>query len=776
AIAEHHAEDARNDAELKVVEMERGIGFAIFRGDNEEKALKVLEEIHVILRKQWGEKGRGLEPPTKENLFDEIRLGELSDYSPADIRAYFLDADWGRDLTDDEIGRIEEYFKKKRKGMRGRPGFLFLPSFRRKKPTPPPTPEPSPPPGKGPYRAPTQEELNQTNDALLAKLSEVERVRKDEEIPAIKKMRKTQIAKSLGIQEAVEKEGAPAAEVIRRSKGGYKVTAEVPQYTPINLTKKQWDAYARQVYNVYTGAKYKFQQTAAMDALDKLQEGRLITDAEAALLIPVMGIDVVEEIAATMEKLGDKYQRFWNLGRDLVLFWKMPFNFDVQFLRNAVNFVGRHPVKYGKGSYQALRSFANKDYTNTLIQATRKDPAFAEAEAYGMPFLELGQLAPLGKVAEQFRGRLPYRLSRVGKKRSKAFRRATAVVRFIGKWQLAAERSFVASANYFMLDLWKTRQKQWDASHALLESEGLSQDERKRILEKVDREKKNYADVVGNYIKIIQAKSSTGRAIQTAANFLLWSPSTTWSRFRRPEMMLLKSGSRAYAMSLEATSVAKIYLVGMLLTTIANYFRDDDEQIEVEFDPTSSNWGKFKEGNTWFDFGAGEIQHYRAVAQVAVAIVQEQTGVGAIKTQSGRRIEVPPIELVKNYLEGRETALIGIFHEIFTGENMFGQKVWLPPDIEEIETFDTDAADAYAAAWRRIEGIPPAERVLITGRWLSEHLMPAALQSFVEAAITDGWPQAVAAGLTFQNTEQPVQVGGQDGFYVGGGKLHHFSF
>lgn len=624
-------------------------------------------------------------------------------------------------------------------GPGGRPGFLGIPSFLRKKTKPTTPAEPPPPPGKGPYRAPSQSELNESNDALLSKLAEVKKVRKDEEIPAIKRMRTKQIARSLGTQEAAAAEGVPAADVIRRSKGGYKVSADIPQYTPIKLTDKQWDAYSRQVYNVYVGPEYKFQQTAAQDALDKLHDGRLITDAEAALLIPVMGVEVAEELASSMEKLGARESRFLNLTRDLVLFWKMPFNFDVQFTRNAVNFVGRHPIKYTKGTYEALRSFASKDYTNTLIQATRGDPAYAEAEAYGMPFLQMGQLAPLGKVPEQFRGRLPYRLSKIGKKRSKAFREATTGIRMIGKWQLAAERSFVASANWFMLDLWKGRQKQWNSSYALLESEGLSVDERARILEKVDKEKRNYTDVVGNYMKIIQAKSSTGKAIQTAANFVLWSPSMTWSRFRRPEMMLLKSGSRAYAMSIEATSVAKIYGLAMLLTTVANYYRDDDDQIKVEMDPTSSNWGRFKHGDTWFDLGGGEIQHYRALSQFVV---------GAIKTQSGRTVEIPREEIAKNYVEGRETALIGIFHELLTGESLFGQKVWAAPDLEQLEKEGTVTADIYAEAWRRLGAVHGGQGAFITGRWLTEHLMPASLQAFAEASITDGWPQAVAAGLT----------------------------
>lgn len=618
-------------------------------------------------------------------------------------------------------------------------GFLGIPSFRRKKPTPPVSEEPPPPPGIGPYRVPSQEELNQSNDELLAKLSQVKKVRKDEEIPAIKRMRTKQIARALGIQEAVAATGVPAAEVIRRSKGGYKVVADTPQYTPIELTDAQWDAYSRQVYSVYTGAEYKFQQTAAQDALDALRDGRIITDAQAALLIPVMGIEVAEQIATTMEKLGDKYQRFWNLARDIVLFWKMPFNFDIQFTRNAVNFLGRHPVKYTKGTYEALRSFASKDYTNILIQATRGDPAYAEAEAYGIPFLQMGQLAPLGKVPEQFRGRLPYRLAKIGKKRGKLFRKATTGIRLIGKWQLAAERSFVASANWFMLDLWKTRSKRWNASLALLEETGLSVDERERIKEQVDKHKKNYADVVGNYMKIIQAKSSTGRAIQTAANYVLWSPSMTWSRFRRPEMMLLKTGSRAYAMSIEATSVAKIYAIGILLTTVANYYRDDDDQVEVELDPTSSNWGRFKEGDTWYDFGGGEIQHYRTMAQFVV---------GTIKTQSGRAVEIPRAEIAKGYVEGRETALIGIFHELLTGESIFGQKVWAAPDLEQLQREGTVTAEIYAEAWRRSSNIPGGQTAFLTGRWLTEHLMPAALVSFAEASITDGWPQAVAAGLT----------------------------
>lgn len=619
----------------------------------------------------------------------------------------------------------------------------------RKPPTPPekppappaaaePTPEPAP---EGRLAPPTQEELDEANKALSAQLTKVEKIRKQVVVPAVKKMRKQQIAKAMAIEQAVIGEGASAADVIRRSKGGYKVDVDIPTMSPLELSPTQWDAYSRQVYSVYPGPEFKFQQTTAQGALDKLRTGHVLTDSELALLIPVMGAEAVEDIQKMQERTAteaEKAQRKWNLLRDIVLFWKSPFNYDLQFVRNAMNFLPRHPVKYTKATMKALKAYADRDYARNLIDAVKEDPEYEDASAY-LNFLETGELAPLRLLPEQYRGRLPSRLAKLGARRGPYVWAATMPIRGIGRAQLAAERSFVASANWFMLELWKQRSKQWEPSLQLLETGELSLEERQRIEDTVEKHKRNHADVINTYMKILRAKSATGRAIQTAANFVLWSPSMTYSRFKRPKLLLTATGSRGYAMQLEAANIAKIYLVMMAMTAIGNYFRDDDDQLEPEMNPMSSNWGKFKQGDTWFDLGGGETQHYRTLAQFIV---------GEVKTQSGRTVEIPRWDIAKKYAQGRETALIGVIQELLTGETVFGQKVWEAPDLEALQAEGTVTAEIYAEAWRKASGLPAGEVAFLTGRFLSEHLMPAALVSFAEAAVMDGWPQAAAAGVT----------------------------
>ncbi len=595
-------------------------------------------------------------------------------------------------------------------------------------------PEPAP---EGRLAPPTQLELDEANKALSAQLTKVEKIRKQVVEPATKKMRKQQIAKAMAIEKAVIGEGASAAEVIRRSKGGYKVDVDIPTMTPLELSPAQWDAYSRQVYSVYPGPSMKFQQTTAQGALDKLRTGHILIDSELALLIPVMGVDVVEELQRTMAKMGEKSQRNWNLLRDIILFWKSPFNYDLQFVRNAINFLPRHPVKYTQATVKALEAYASKDYARNLIDAVKEDPEYEDASTY-LNFLETGELTPLNLLPEQYRGRLPSRLAKIGAKRGPLLWTVSMPIRGIGRAQLAAERSFVASANWFMLELWKQRSSQWEPSLQLLETGELSLEERKRVEDTVDKHKKNYGDVVNTYMKILRAKSATGRAIQTAANFVLWSPSMTYSRFKRPKLYLTNSGSRGYAMQLEAATIAKTYLVMMAMTAVANYFRDDDDQIVSEMDPRSSNWGKFKLGDTWFDLGGGETQHYRTLAQFVV---------GEVKTQSGRAVEIPRWDIAKKYAQGRETALIGVLHELLTGETVFGQKVWDAPDLEALQAEGTVTAEIYAEAWRKTSNLPAGEIAFLTGRFLSDHLMPAALVSFAESAVMNGWPQAVAAGV-----------------------------
>jgi hypothetical protein len=221
-----------------------------------------------------------------------------------------------------------------------------------------------------------------------------------------------------------------------------------------------------------------------------------------------------------------------------------------------------------------------------------------------------------------------------------------------------------------MQSLWDSQAKIW--SHTLSEFEKTNPTKKELNKFKAEQieEQNNYTDTINTMMKLMKAKSPTGKAIMKVANLVLFSPSMTFSRPRRLKVLAMNKGSRLYAAQIVATEIGKLYLISALASAIAAKFRaenpDEEPPIDSDLNPLSSNWGKLKINNTYFDYGGGDIQFYRTIARLVTLHTKNQAG------------EIRPIEFwetVKNYGQQRETALIGTIAELISGKDYMGKPI-----------------------------------------------------------------------------------------------------
>ena len=589
-----------------------------------------------------------------------------------------------------------------------------------------------------------EEDITEANKVLIKEMRKMEKLRISERVPAVEKLRKEQAVKAAELYKKFIAAGDSTQVALRKSKAGLKGEADVPHYIPPVMSNDLWEAYSRKIVTVYPAVAHEFERLRSQDALDKLRNGKMLTDSDIALLRNVFGQEVMDELADIMKKLrkgvAQKAQRKWDILSDIIQFLKTPANFDIQFTRQAMSFAMAHPIVYAKGELTNIRAYLSSDWARKKLVAIKKDPHYKMAKAHGVNFREAGGTEKQLRL-EQFAGDMPTKLARWGRYRGPVLFTLSKPVRGFGKWLLASERAGVAAINQGLLDLWKKRASRWEKMIDQAALSETSPDLRRKLLTRAERNQLNYAAVINAAMKVITAKSTTGKSIQTALNHLMWSPSFTWSRFLQPLHTISKPGARIEAARIAAGNIGQMFLVGSVVALASALYRDEDDQIEVELNPQSSKFGKYryrKDSETWFDFTGGEAHHLRFLVQFVT---------GAVKKQSGRMVKVPRYRLAVSLAKTKQTALISVVTELVTGYDFFGNPLWELPDVELLRKENTMAADAYADLIEALPG-PVAEKTLLTSQYIQQHILPFFVTSFAEAAIMDGWPQAVAAGVT----------------------------
>jgi hypothetical protein len=513
-------------------------------------------------------------------------------------------------------------------------------------------------------------DLTETNKMLLDHLDTARKLRADEVEPAIKELHARQAGKATSELQKGLAGGMASGAAIRKSKKGYADRAIVPEIEPPPLSENQWNQYSDRILEVYPAesTKGQFLRSNAQDAFDRLRDGKILTNYELQILEPILGRDTTTQIYDKLRKYRSPAERKWEMLRSIIGFWKTPFATDVQFIRQASSLAARHPVEYAKSTEVALKAYASKDFTEKAIKEVAENPNHEDAKRSGMNFIPDTPYA--GEKPEQYISSLPESMATLGEKRNIIAKVAASPIRGYGKWLMSAERSFVASTNHFMQNLWDSQAKIWSQSLSEFEKTNPDKKTLNKFRAEQETEKENYADTINTFMKLLKAKSPTGKAIMKVANLILFSPSMTFSRPRRLKVLAMNKGSRLYAAQIIGTEVGKLVLLSALATSVAAKFRaenpDEEPPIDSDMNPLSSNWGKIKIKNTYYDFGGGDIQFYRTLARLVTLHSKNQAG------------EIRPIEFwetVKNYGQQRETAFIGTLAELISGKDYMGKPI-----------------------------------------------------------------------------------------------------
>jgi hypothetical protein len=571
-------------------------------------------------------------------------------------------------------------------------------------------------------------------EKISGQLDSVQDLRKTVAEPALKELRAKQAGQYKDLLFWNLEAGAKPEEAQTIALSGMKEAANVPEITPPELSGKEWELLFQKNLDVHTDA---FDIVNTREAIVDWRNGKILQDSQFQYLQDVLGKKTAAEMYYKQQDL--KPFNAWDYVKMGVQFFKLPFAYDVQFFRQASSFAARHPIKYVKGGYAALRSYVSEGFAERISNLTKANPNHNDAREHGVNFLSEAPFATVaGKelAPEQFAYGRPVlqKLLTVGLKKTPLKKLVLTPVRGMARWYLASERSMIVSCNQFMQGLWDTQIAHW-------QKEGISGD-------KLYKYKVNYANTINTFMKILRAKTATGIAIQQAANFVLFSPSMTASRVKRPYTLIANVGSRKYAAGLVATEIGKLFLISALTATMGQYLakkfewarkKDGSPLITSSYDPTSTKWGTTVIGDAHYDLGGGDTQFYRSLARLIT---------GHYRNQAGVTKEAPRLRTLEQYAKSRETALLGVGVEVFTGRNFQGEKIWETPDWEEYAKMHKGLAGEPVAKVGELLTKTKVDKALFLGaRELLKAVLPQFTSDMFDAALDAGWGTVMSTGV-----------------------------
>ncbi len=574
-------------------------------------------------------------------------------------------------------------------------------------------------------KTPSQSEIDNIRTKVTNQIKNLKDLRKTVADPAIKELRAKQ---AQGFKETLDIElskGTPADRAIKIARSKFKQTADVPKVTPPQLSDAEWDTISRKIVTTY---KDSFSITNAQEAVDGWRAGKIIQPSQFKYIADIFGENFTKDLYYKYKALTPL--NTWDYVKGAVQLAKAPFSLDVQFFRQASTTAMRNPVKYAKGGAKALKSYVSEKYAEKLNKITRNDPIHSDAKEHGLNFLKDVPWGE-GSSPEQFILGQPFaeRLVSTGlTSKSKLVKSLTAPLRGAGKWYLASERSMIASLNNYMQELYKLPLKSWQAK-------GITGDQLSSL-------KANRADAINKLVKLYRLKSPSGRQIQSAANFIVFSPSMTISRPAQLQAMLANTGSRKYLAENIASNIGGIFLISAITKIIGDRFKDKKGNpiVTSELDPRSTNWGVIVKGRERYDLGGGDIQFYRTIARLVT---------GEIKNQAGEIKSIPRQRILEQYATSRQTALLGVVNELRTGKTAMGDKIWEVPDWDRMAQEEGGPLKKpFAKVMQKLTQTEEDKKAYLATKFAAQHLIPQFLGAVFEAGLNQGWASMFTRGTT----------------------------
>ena len=517
----------------------------------------------------------------------------------------------------------------------------------------------------------TIEGIAKSDKALMKWAKTAKRVRKSDIDPAIKSLRGRQAGGGTEHLKKSLRAGKSEYESIQKSVLGYKGKAKIPDVTPPTLTDKQWNGYAKKILQLYPASnpKVQFTRTNTVKALDQMRNGKIPTYRQFELLEPIFGKPMTEELF--LELMSKKAFSGWELPALTIQFFKTKFGFDIQTIRQARSLALRHPKAYVKSSVANVKGYVSKKYADKAASDLVNSPGYKESAKY-LNYASTAEYS--SKRLDYYKLGLTERVKSIKFKTPGLDQTLGAGLRTWGRALHASERGAVVGINTMMKSLWDTGQKH------LAQIPNLTKAQKQ--IWNVNRGK-----TINTFMKILHSKNPNIQKLQSAANYILFSPSMTASRPLSIKALVANKGSRGYAAEIMVSNIATIFATAAIPAIIADKLREENPDKEPivrgELNVLAGSWGKIRWGDNVFDFSGGDAPFYRTIARLGVsAYLQAQEAATGKQQRTVAGQTVPKFgETVMRYGETRETAALGLAKTLLTGKDWIGNDI---PGIEAL--------------------------------------------------------------------------------------------
>lgn len=335
-----------------------------------------------------------------------------------------------------------------------------------------------------------------------------------------------------------------------------------------------------------------------------------------------------DDFALSLDALQTKGQAFRQYFFDVLgLPRTIQASFDLSApLRQGIMLAPGHPVKFAKAIGPMFRSFFDEDYAKKVLDDLQVHPGFKDFVDSGGEFTGFSGYS-FRKSEEQFANRLfDTKLS------------GTA----LGAGVKASERAYTVFLNKLRLDVFHSLTKNWSGTPKSAYFEEI-------------------ATMVNNMTgraKIPGQSVADGKLL----NAIAFAPKFVYSRFAAPIQLLTAPPEVRKQIAKELGSFVG---TGMMVMYLAHKAGAD-----IDINPTSSDFGKVKVGNTRYDFWGGYSQIARAVAQ---------TVTGQYTASNNQTYDANRAETVGKFLQSKLAPVPGLTIDVLRGETFTGEEITADP-------------------------------------------------------------------------------------------------
>lgn len=431
-----------------------------------------------------------------------------------------------------------------------------------------------------------------------------------------------------------------AAERVQRAVGGeagYKqglgelkgsLLEKQPSFTPPREIMKQPEIDTLFNAVTYNNVLNQGEQLTAKRGLTKLLNGHVPTPSELAPLEEVFGSDMIKAIY-------DKRpvsQKIWDVTKEVIADIPRALMTTIDMsgtLRQGIVLGTRNPVKFSKAFAESFKGMISNNYFEKALDSMKLTPEYKLANEVGLAFSDPRKL---------FGHREEYFLSNLAEK-----------IPGIGRLVKASNRAYVGMSNSLRFSVFN------DLAGSFAK-EGVDS---KRNLE-----------ALADFVNTATGRGSLGQLERhaTLLSKVLFAPKYMMSRlqffnpvwYAKQPAPVRKEALKTFG-SFVGTVTSMITLAKM-------------GGADIEVDPRSSNFGKMKTGNTYYDLTAGFGQYIRLFTQLITG--EKKTQTGGIQALGGNKpYDQSRLDVLSTVARGKLAPLPSAVTDILAGKNVVGKPI-----------------------------------------------------------------------------------------------------